>query len=656
MVGTNQLTARPVIMVCCSNAQVRIQVEKSIRESHILREFPAFGLGASALPLDQQGPIQPLAGTSETGPIADDQNSANSSLRLDPSYFQEIVNRSSAGTLIGRRLYIAHELGGSSPSRLVTGGVIVRIHALDLLCQLTASHEATESPPASSLLGLDQCHFDGMDDEDEEEDEQADAIATEHGTHTPVGRSILSHEPGSRDVPRNSPAFDGEVGYPSTSTASESLEAQGSQLSLPSERVINNPQRLDPKLDYAIVPLARLGETPSGNQTQQWGGNTIKLGREDSGRTIQIRREADIGLEERKIIAITGSRGVTHGVLMPVPLYFRTAARSQFQALYSVRLQASLARGDSGSAVVDEVTGDLYGHIVRGTPDSGTAYIIPATKVFEDLGHKTQSPIQLAGPANEEGLPATPDSHRVRSPAVSFALAEPSHHEPQVESHHGLRIEPPSPIIEPPSPTIEHRSSIIEHYPPVIEDDSPVVGGGSPVVGGVPGYRDYYDPDFWSNHPIYVRNSQWGSYDHALARNNHPGPFIVAPPGPSISDGPGPFMAAYPAHSRGNYRQRSRSGYSGLSSLPDAYPTSYLDLDSSDNHPDPSLLVPSEPFMVTDSASFISTPTESIISDYPGQSSGNHRRRPGGGYSGLSSSSGAYQGYLNSESPGNYPE
>jgi hypothetical protein len=41
--------------------------------------------------------------------------------------------------------------------------------------------------------------------------------------------------------------------------------------------------------------------------------------------------------------------------------------------------------GDSGSWVIDAVTGDLYGHVVAGVPETGLAYIIPAYKTLGDI-------------------------------------------------------------------------------------------------------------------------------------------------------------------------------------------------------------------------------------------------------------------------------
>lgn len=50
--------------------------------------------------------------------------------------------------------------------------------------------------------------------------------------------------------------------------------------------------------------------------------------------------------------------------------------------------------GDSGSMVLDAESGDVYGHIVAGDPNSNMAFIVPAYRVIEDIemrfGHKPE--------------------------------------------------------------------------------------------------------------------------------------------------------------------------------------------------------------------------------------------------------------------------
>ena len=61
------------------------------------------------------------------------------------------------------------------------------------------------------------------------------------------------------------------------------------------------------------------------------------------------------------------------------------------------QLDGPLAEGDCGSWILDAETGDLYGHIVAGCEQTGTAYIMPAHNVFEDARKRLGSDIMLPG-------------------------------------------------------------------------------------------------------------------------------------------------------------------------------------------------------------------------------------------------------------------
>jgi hypothetical protein len=63
--------------------------------------------------------------------------------------------------------------------------------------------------------------------------------------------------------------------------------------------------------------------------------------------------------------------------------------------MYAVELEVPLERGDCGSAVIDGITGHLYGHVVLGTPGTSLAYIISASDVFKDIQDRTGMEVSL---------------------------------------------------------------------------------------------------------------------------------------------------------------------------------------------------------------------------------------------------------------------
>jgi hypothetical protein len=67
-----------------------------------------------------------------------------------------------------------------------------------------------------------------------------------------------------------------------------------------------------------------------------------------------------------------------------------------FQEVWTVRLAGCLEEGDCGSLVVDASTGDIYGQIVAGCPESGVAYIIPAHRIYNHLKMNFFHKLQLS--------------------------------------------------------------------------------------------------------------------------------------------------------------------------------------------------------------------------------------------------------------------
>lgn len=65
--------------------------------------------------------------------------------------------------------------------------------------------------------------------------------------------------------------------------------------------------------------------------------------------------------------------------------------------------------GDCGSWVVNSETGDLYGLVVSGYPNTGIAYIIPARDVFDEMQRKLRAWVKL--PTSEDMLKLQEEEH-----------------------------------------------------------------------------------------------------------------------------------------------------------------------------------------------------------------------------------------------------
>lgn len=91
-------------------------------------------------------------------------------------------------------------------------------------------------------------------------------------------------------------------------------------------------------------------------------------------------------LKDVAIIVETTSAGTIKGTLSSTRAYTRLPHSKSFQKVFKGRFSQPLAKGDSGSWVIDESNHGLYGHVIGG--GGRTAYIMPAHSVFEDAKQK----------------------------------------------------------------------------------------------------------------------------------------------------------------------------------------------------------------------------------------------------------------------------
>jgi hypothetical protein len=385
MIGKSPSKSRPVIMVCCSNSQVRAQAEEAIRASQIPQLYPEFSLGACAIPLEQPGLIRALTGkadkASATGRKAgppqhgkwkgERHESKELPTGATPSNPNQTVGRSPQ--LVGRRIYArVVRLGDSAPLQPATGGAVIQLGGhLGSCYQLTVSHVLEPAPvPESNLCDLDEFHFDDMSDE-EYDDETSTASAASTASTAPAPEVVTSSC-------ANPPPADAAVSSTTISSWKFMLDSR------------NGP---NPGLDYALLELndgsLELNYMYEDYMYMSLFPNRIAMPG-DRRKGVKIREVARMPpLKEEEVLVVTASRGVTHGVLLPTAVYFRNASLPGFQELYPVVLQDYVSVGDSGSVIVGKTSGQLFGHLVRGVPGSMTAYIVAATQVFSDIRERT---------------------------------------------------------------------------------------------------------------------------------------------------------------------------------------------------------------------------------------------------------------------------
>ncbi|KAH6625892.1 hypothetical protein C7974DRAFT_209365 [Boeremia exigua] len=109
--------------------------------------------------------------------------------------------------------------------------------------------------------------------------------------------------------------------------------------------------------------------------------------------TMRIARPSSVGAA---VESYTASGGRITGNIAATPSDLLVPRGRSFQEVFSVRLDGPLADGDCGSAVIDALTGELYGHIVAGCRASGFAYVMAASHTMPEIRRMLSSPTTVS--------------------------------------------------------------------------------------------------------------------------------------------------------------------------------------------------------------------------------------------------------------------
>ena len=394
MIGRTRENTAPKVIFSCTDEAARKEVRKTIKDSGILRRYPGIGTGDSSLPPDFNALIQQLAianigCASEYGSVA-----------------KNAVLCTTSDITFGKQIFIKGYNGASQTLRRATAGGIVRFK--DESYYLTVAHafETRENIPSAKMEDCPfEIDFDGQSDADDGYGEDADVESTSRGSLTPedartedgfssdggsdvstqMGETARSHNPGIH-VPDLPSANDRLIALTPRSTVTEQPPDAPTFLELVGDLALTSSDDPNSSLDVALIKL---------HDQNVYTVNEIPLGSRPGAPCLYSERIAKIELEDAEIVTVTASGGLLRGRLSATPTYMRLPHSKNFQKVYTVRLDGTIVDGDCGSLVVNHANGDLYGHIIAGGSGTGTAYIIPATQVFEDLEQRLGGAVGL---------------------------------------------------------------------------------------------------------------------------------------------------------------------------------------------------------------------------------------------------------------------
>uniref|UniRef100_A0A0D2XXM2 Uncharacterized protein n=1 Tax=Fusarium oxysporum (strain Fo5176) TaxID=660025 RepID=A0A0D2XXM2_FUSOF len=299
------------------------------------------------------------------------------------------VLASLASNPCGMPLFVERSIDDGTCYKQATVGGIIQLS--DKFYYTTAGHVlSTDTAPSYTEGEVGDDEFEIDDDDDDEEVNKVDEVAS-----TAYEKMWLAQANDAAMSPRYASSTESKMLQPPFSPSIQDMQATQEGSKCKSRRVhekgplLNTfppPQRLghvylssldEPQsgLDYALIEVTRPIHCTA---------NKIAPPSFSAKGEAKIQRVVTDGPKDVKILSST-SRGTLTGVMSGTPLYACLPNSSLYQDVYNVLLDSRLEAGDCGSWIIDAESGNLYGHIVAGSPDSGAAIVMPFARVFEDI-------------------------------------------------------------------------------------------------------------------------------------------------------------------------------------------------------------------------------------------------------------------------------
>jgi len=131
-------------------------------------------------------------------------------------------------------------------------------------------------------------------------------------------------------------------------------------------------------LDWALCDLGDWGDFSLN------GANLPMELRGDDGLEYLLFKQIKSSPPLGKVLVAT-KRGVVPGLGTGSDCSIKLGKDDRYRHVWSIQVEESLSSGDSGSWVVDAVTGDVYGIVVAGSTALCEEYVIPAFEIGQDI-------------------------------------------------------------------------------------------------------------------------------------------------------------------------------------------------------------------------------------------------------------------------------
>jgi hypothetical protein len=370
MIGLQKRFLRPTVLFCSAFKKSRTTVREIIKQSKLVHAYPGFKTSDYTHPPDFPG-LRPLA-----------------SACLFTHFDKLSLTPLELDRFPGASLMALH-LSSGIHSHATAGGLLV-IERKSFY--LTAAHVFTDVPGFQAWDETTDNYNDvSIDDSDVEwEDLSLFTASNTEGSRT---TESMPSSP-QRDISKGKNRALAPEGSSITDTCSFcSTDASDQRIG-----VLLSTTGSQPGLDYALVPQI----SPSDKDDLI---NTICLDpRTPEERRLRIKAPSNASLEESDVF-IASSGVILKGSIKTNTSFITGEGSNKVQELWKVHVSTfSLRNGDCGAWVFDQMTGELYGHVVAAGVSNDVinqmAYVIPASQIFDDISQRF-GPVQLFEPSLE---------------------------------------------------------------------------------------------------------------------------------------------------------------------------------------------------------------------------------------------------------------
>ncbi|KAH7416641.1 hypothetical protein BKA64DRAFT_636042 [Cadophora sp. MPI-SDFR-AT-0126] len=351
MIGDDGAHANPTLLLSCERKVPRRKALKLVKESGILSGYPGVRLAESIRPPSViQAPVF-LGGAEENLYVGEE----------DP----DIVEWPPSKSICGIPVYGREQIGPDSYSsyEATVGGVVClngKPYGLSTAHSFQKEDLSTSAPDDEFDFEFAYGDWEETDSFDKTS-ETSPTSDTSFSSHSPNSSTQISQSQG-RTNPLGTYVPRGAVKW----------------MSLDSGNIGS---------DWALVEFRPLNPVSV---------NTVSFLKNSLTRQLLIKSIVQTGPAERKVLAVTGFNGIVPGVMSKIPTFMMLPGGDSFEEVWTVAFKdGNIGYGDCGSWIIDDETGDLYGHIIAGSPESSVAFIMPASTIRSDIRQRFGSDLTL---------------------------------------------------------------------------------------------------------------------------------------------------------------------------------------------------------------------------------------------------------------------